>query len=246
MPYKKLRIEVRNRVGHLVLDSGARFNKLSVTTIRELKRALAQLEAEEGVGCILLSGWPGESFAVGADIGQMRSFTPLDGLQFGELGQSLFDQMERCTKPIIGALNGITMGGGCDLALACDIRIASDKALIAHPGARLGIITGFCGTQKLPRLVGKNRAREIFLTCDSYNAVEALQMGLVDRVVPADQYWCEVVALTERIAGMPPCALAWAKRLVNLAEDTNLQSGCLAEQGAAAQFPFCGPSEVLP
>jgi len=244
MPYKKLRIEVCNRVGYLRLDSGARFNKLSVTTIRELKRALAQLEEDGDVGCILLSGWPGESFAVGADIGQMRPFNPLDGLQFAELGQSLFDQMECCTKPIVGALNGITMGGGCDLALACDIRIASDKALIAHPGARLGIITGFCGTQKLPRLVGKNRAREIFLTCDSYSAVEALQIGLVDRVVSGDRFWDEVTALTERIAGMPACALAWAKRLVNMAEDTNLRSGCLAEQGAAAQFPFCATNET--
>lgn len=244
MPYKKLQITVRNRVGYLILDSGARFNKLSVTTIRELKRAFVQLEEDHEVGCILLSGWPGESFAVGADIGQMRPFTPLDGLQFAELGQSLFDQMERCPKPIIGALNGITMGGGCDLALACDIRIASDRLVIAHPGARLGIITGFCGTQKLPRLVGKNRAREIFLTCDSYDAAAALQMGLVDRVVSGDRYWSEVTSLAERIAAMPPCALAWAKRLVNMAEDTNLQSGCLAEQGAAAQFPFCGPREV--
>lgn len=234
MPYKKLRIEVRNRVGYLTLDSGARFNKLSVTTIRELKRALAELENDEDVGCILLSGWPGESFAVGADIGQMRPFTPLDGLQFSDLGQSLFDQMERITKPIIGAVNGIAMGGGCDLALACDMRIASDRTLIAHPGARLGIITGFCGTQKLPRLVGKNRAREIFVTCDSYNAAEALQMGLVDRVVNGDRYWDEVVAVAERIASMPPSSLAWAKQLVNLAEETTLRSGCLVEQGAAS------------
>jgi enoyl-CoA hydratase len=234
MPYKKLRIEVRNRVGYLTLDSGARFNKLSVTTIRELKRALAELENDEYVGCILLSGWPGESFAVGADIGQMRPFTPLDGLQFADLGQSLFDQMERITKPIIGAVNGIAMGGGCDLALACDMRIASDRTLIAHPGARLGIITGFCGTQKLPRLVGKNRAREIFVTCDSYNAAEALQMGLVDRVVNGDRYWDEVIAVAERIASMPPSSLAWAKQLVNLAEETTLRSGCLVEQGAAS------------
>lgn len=239
MEYKKLRLDIRSRVGYLILDSGARFNKLSVTTIRELKRALTQLEEHDGVGCILLSGWPGESFAVGADIGQMRPFTPQDALQFAEMGQSLFDQMEQSSKPIICALNGITMGGGFDLALACDIRIASDKALIAHPGARLGIITGFCGTQKLPRLVGKNRAREIFVTCDSYSAVEALQMGLVDRVVSADQYWNEVVVVAERVAGMPPCSLAWAKRLANLAEETTLRSGCLTEQGAAS---LCVPA----
>lgn len=234
MAYKKLRIEVCKRVGYLMLESGARFNKLSVTTIRELKRALAQLEEDDNVGCILLSGWPGESFAVGADIGQMLPFRPQDGLRFSELGQSLFDQMERSDKPIIGALNGIAMGGGYDLALACDIRIASDRVLIAHPGARLGIITGFGGTQKLPRLVGRNRALEMFATCDSYKAADALQMGLVDRVVEEERYWDEVVATAERIAGMPPCALAWAKRLVNMAEDVNLRSGCLVEQGALA------------
>ena len=234
MPYKKLHTKIHKRVGYLFLHCGNRFNKLSVTTIRELKQVIKQLEADGEVGCIVLSGWPGESFAVGADIGQMLPFTPEDALQFSELGQSLFDQMERCPKPIIGALNGLTMGGGCDLALACDIRIASDTVVVAHPGARLGIITGFCGTRKLPRLVGKNRAREIFMTCDSYGAAEALQMGLVNRVVPGEQYWAEVTDMAEKIAGMSPCALSWVKRLVNMAEDTDLRSGCLAEQGAAA------------
>lgn len=234
MPYKKLYTKIDNRVGYLFLHCGSRFNKLSVTTIREIKQALYQLEADGEVGCIVLSGWPGESFAVGADIGQMLPFAPEDALQFSELGQSLFDQMERCSKPIIGALNGLAMGGGCDLALACDIRIASDTVLVAHPGARLGIITGFCGTRKLPRLVGKNRAREIFMTCDSYGAAEALQMGLVNQVVPDEQYWAAVTDMAERIAGMSPCALTWAKRLANVAEDTDLRSGCLAEQGAAA------------
>lgn len=245
MSYRKLRIESIGRVGFLMLDSGARFNKLSVTTIRELQKAFACLEDMPEVGCILLSGWPGESFAVGADIGQMRNFGPEEGLHFSRLGQALFDMMERCPKPVIGAINGITMGGGCDLALACDIRIASSKAVIAHPGARLGIITGFCGTRKLPRLVGKSRAREIFLGCGSCGASEALEIGLVDRVVPEEAFWPEVIAFADRVASMPPSALEWAKRLANITEDTDLYSGCLAEQGAAAQFPFPICEEVV-
>lgn len=231
MPYKKLKIEIRNRVGYILLDSGARFNKLSITTIRELKRAFAGLEADDGVGCIVITGYPGESFAVGADIAQMRDFTPAQAFAFGELGQSLFDLMESSAKPIIGALNGVTMGGGCDLSLACDIRIASESLVIAHPGAKLGIITGFCGTQKLPRLVGKNRAREIFMTSEPYSARDALRMGLVNRVCDVGGFWGEVTSFAERIAPHSAEALRFAKKLVNASEDVDLKNGCSMELG---------------
>ena len=192
MPYNKLRIEVVNRVGYILLDAGSRFNKLSVTTIRELKRAFSQVEEDVAVNAIVLSGYPGESFAVGADIGQMVHFSPNDAFHFAELGQSLFDQIESCPKPVICALNGITMGGGCDLAMSCDIRIAAEGMRIGHSGAKLGIITGFCGTHKLPRIVGKNYAREIFMTSEIYGAAEALQMGLVDRVYSVNEFWQNV------------------------------------------------------
>lgn len=229
MPYKKLKIETRNRVGYLVLDAGSRFNKLSVTTIREMKRAVTQLEADPDSGVIVISGYPGESFAVGADIGQMVHFTPQDAFHFSELGQSLFSQIEACPKPIIAALNGITMGGGCDLALACDIRIAAETLQIAHPGAKLGIITGFCGTQKLPRLVGKNMAREIFMTSEPCDAAEALRIGLVDRVCPKEVFWAEITRFAEKMATHNGAALAAAKQLLNLAEDVDLKNGCAME-----------------
>jgi enoyl-CoA hydratase len=236
MPYKKLRIEIANRVGYILLDAGSRFNKLSITTIRELKRAFSQLENDEGATAIVLSGYPGESFAVGADIGQMVHFSPGDAFHFAELGQSLFAQIESCSKPVIGALNGITMGGGCDLAMSCDIRLARENLLIAHPGARLGIITGFCGTRKLPRIVGKNYAREIFMTSDAYSAADARHMGLVDRVYSAETFWPEVNAFAERIASHPYPALSAAKRLINAAEDTDLHTGCLLEREMATHI----------
>jgi enoyl-CoA hydratase len=236
MPFKKLRIEITNRVGYILLDAGSRFNKLSITTIRELKRAFAQVDDDPSAHAIVLSGYPGESFAVGADIGQMVHFTPEEAFHFAELGQSLFDRIESCAKPVIGALNGITMGGGCDLAMSCDIRIARDTLQIAHPGARLGIITGFCGTRKLPGIVGKNFAREIFMTSDPYNAADALRMGLVDRVYGSDEFWPQVTACAERIASHPLTALSAVKRLVNAAENTDLRTGCLLERETATHI----------
>jgi enoyl-CoA hydratase len=236
MPYKKLHIEITDRVGYILMQSGSRFNKLSTTTLRELKRAFCELEAEPGVTVIVLSGHPGESFAVGADIAQMRDFSPADGFAFAELGQSLFNQMEECGKPIIGALNGITMGGGCDLAMACDIRLGCDSLVFAHPGAKLGIITGFCGTQKLPRLVGKNFAREIFMTSDSYTAADGLRMGFVNRLYPDAHFWEEVVAFAGRIAAHPLEPLHYAKKIINASEDVELNSGCVMELGAFASL----------
>ena len=240
MSYKKLRIEISNRVGYVLLDSGARFNKLSITTIREMKRAFTQVDGDDSIGAVVLSGYPGESFAVGADIGQMVNFSSEEAFHFAELGQSLFERIESCSKPVIGALNGITMGGGCDLAMSCDFRIARDTLQIAHPGARLGIITGFCGTRKLPRIVGKNFAREIFMSSDPYGAEEALRMGLVDRVYSTEEFWPTVVATAEQIAHHPRAALSAAKRLINAAEDTDLRTGCLLEREAATYLntPF--------
>jgi enoyl-CoA hydratase/carnithine racemase len=128
------------------------------------------------------------------------------------------------------------MGGGCDLAMACDMRIAIEGLQIAHPGARLGIITGFCGTRKLPRMIGKNLAREVFMTSDPYSAEDALWMGLVDRVSGNDTFWSEVVTCAEKVATHPLAALSAAKRLLNAAEDTDLRTGCLLEREAATHL----------
>lgn len=234
MPYKKLRIEIRNRVGYIFMSSGSRFNKLTINTLKELKRAVAELAMADEAVCIVLTGYHGESFAVGADIGQMVKFGAAEAFAFAELGQSLFAAMEECPKPILGALNGITMGGGCDLAMACDIRLASDALVIAHPGAKLGIITGFCGTQKLPRLLGKNGALEVFMTSEPYGAAEAHRIGLVDRVYPAASFWEEVTSYAERIAASPSAALKFAKKLLNSSEDMDLRTGCTMATGPFA------------
>lgn len=232
MSYQTLRIEREGRVGYLTLDNGGRFNTLHRACIEEIKAALAELEESGAVNCIVLSGGAGESFAVGANIAEMKDFQPLDAMAFSELGQSLFTRMEESDLPILGALNGITMGGGCDLALSCDFRLASDRLQIAHPGAKLGIITGFCGTQKLPRLIGRSQALEMFMTSDTYNAERALALGLVDQVIPHAQFWPAVKRLARRIAGMDASALAYAKKLINAAADIDVRNGQVMELGA--------------
>ncbi len=244
--WQLLHIEITNGVGYLFLDNGQRFNTLHGECIHELCSALTVLEADSAVGCIVLTGDPGESFAVGANIAEMKDFSSIDGWKFSQLGNRLFDQIETSKKPIIGALNGITMGGGCDLALACDIRIASDRLKIAHPGAKLGIITGFCGTQKLPRLVGINKAKEIFMTSRTYSAEEALQMKLVEQVYPADQFMPLVQKYAEQIAHQPPMALHLAKKLLNASENVCVTNGQVMELGAfASLFPRTGTMERI-
>lgn len=244
--WQLLHTDITNRVGTLFLDNGQRFNTLHSECILELRSAIATLEADTNVGCIVLTGEPGESFAVGANIAEMKDFKPLDGWKFSRLGQGLFDQIESSTKPIIGALNGITMGGGCDLALACDIRLASDRLKIAHPGAKLGIITGFCGTQKLPRLIGRNKAKEIFMSSRIYSAEEALRMKLIEQMYPADQFMLRVRDYAEQIANQPPMALHLVKKLLNASENSCLANGQVMELGAfASLFPRSGNMEQI-
>ena len=234
MLYSKLSIKVENKVGYLLLNSEARLNTLSMETLGELSHSFSALEADPGVAVIVVSGYPGESFAVGANIAEMFEFSPSDALTFGEAGQALFEMMEDAEKPVIAALNGITMGGGCDLSLACDLRLASDTLRFAHPGARLGILTGFCGTQKLPRLIGRNRAMEVFMTAQTYSAEDGLRMGYLNRVYPAATFWDEVRRFAEAMALHPAQALAAAKRLVNSAEELDLKNGCALERGVHA------------
>lgn len=236
MSYNKLSIEIEKRVGYILLDSGGRFNTLSLETIGELMRAFSELRSDPEVSVIVISGYPGESFAVGANIAEMLEFSSDDALAFGEQGQALFELMEEIEKPVIAALNGITMGGGCDLSLACDIRLASDALRFAHPGARLGILTGFCGTQKLPRLIGRNRAMEIFMTAATYRAEEALALRYVNGVHPAEEFWPAVRRYAEAMAAHPVEALAAVKQLVNSAEELDLKNGCTLERSYFANL----------
>lgn len=244
--WKLLYCTVSSRVGYIHLDSPQRFNTLHSDCIAELQDALTKFEADAEVACIVITGYPGDSFAVGADIAEMVDFTPLDAWNFSLQGQQLFDQIENSPKPVIAAINGIAMGGGYDLALACDIRLAGENFCMAHPGVKLGIITGFGGTQKLPRLIGTQHARELFMTARTIKAAEAFERGLVDRIYPAAHFIDQVRSYAERIAMQPAQALALVKKILNAADDTPPASGQIMETGAfASMFPRCGSMERI-
>ncbi|HEX8500708.1 MAG TPA: enoyl-CoA hydratase/isomerase family protein [Pyrinomonadaceae bacterium] len=174
-------VEERGALAVIRLDRPAQRNPLSVSTLLNLDSAFSSLSAREDVRAVVFTG-AGDVFASGADIRELQSLTPDSARAFAERGQSLFRRIAEARQLTVAAVNGYCMGGGLDLALACRVRVASPSAVFAHPGARLGVITGWGGTQRLPRLVGAARALEMFTTARRLSAAEALEFGLVSRV----------------------------------------------------------------
>lgn len=174
-------VETRGQIALIHLNRPARRNSLSVSTLCELDETFSDLAAREDISAVIFTG-TGDVFAAGADIRELQTLTPATARIFAERGQQLFGKTAGARPLTVAAINGYCMGGGLDLALACDVRVASPNAVFAHPGARLGIITGWGGTQRLPRLIGTARALEMFLTARHVTSAEALAFGLVDRV----------------------------------------------------------------
>jgi enoyl-CoA hydratase/carnithine racemase len=173
--------EVIDSIAILRFNRPARRNPLSLSTLQELKSTLSGLLPRDDVEAIILTG-TNDVFASGADIGELTQLDPTAALEFSRFGQGLFQSIADARQITIAAINGYCMGGALDLALACDIRVASKAAVFSHPGGRLGIITGWGGTQRLPRLIGRARALELFATAGRYSGEAALEMGLVSRI----------------------------------------------------------------
>ena len=180
-PFPSVLVEERDRLAVIRINRPAQRNSLSVTTLSELEQAFARLTRGDRIKAVIFTG-TGDVFASGADIRELRALTPDAAREFAERGQKLFDLIAGARQLTVAAVNGYCMGGGLDLALACRVRVASPRAVFAHPGARLGIITGWGGTQRLPRLVGTARAVEMFATARRVGAEEALEIGLVTRL----------------------------------------------------------------
>jgi enoyl-CoA hydratase len=176
-------VEARGALAIVRINRPKQKNSLSLAALSNLNRAFSTLSARDDISCVIFTG-TGDVFASGADIREFQTLTPESAREFAERGQELFQQIADARQLTIAAVNGYCMGGGLDLALACCLRIASPDAVFAHPGARLGIITGWGGTQRLPKLIGTARALEMFTTARRLNAVEALEIGLLDRLHP--------------------------------------------------------------
>jgi len=182
--YSNLTLEVQDRIAVLSVNRPEKLNALNEQTIRELGQAFEEITGRDDVGGVLLTGVGEKAFVAGADIAELSRMGPVDGIEVSRLGQQVFRRIELSRKPVIAAVNGFALGGGCELALACHLRIASDNAQCGLPEVKLGIIPGYGGTLRLPRIVGKGRALELMLTAQFIKADEAYRIGLANKVVP--------------------------------------------------------------
>ncbi|HEX9205306.1 MAG TPA: enoyl-CoA hydratase-related protein, partial [Candidatus Deferrimicrobiaceae bacterium] len=185
MAYQNLLVEVSDRIATITFNRPKTLNALNRETVLELKSALEEVSSRGDAGVVLLTGAGEKAFIAGADIPIFQQFTSMEALDFALLGQEVLGFIERMPQPVIGVINGFALGGGCEVAMACDMLIAADTAKFGQPEVNLGIIPGYGGTQRLPRLVGRNVAKELVLTGDMITAQRAYEIGLVNRVVPA-------------------------------------------------------------
>ena len=198
MAYTTLLVDVREGVGTVTINRPDKLNALNAVAKRELREAIIALRDDPSVGAIVITGAGEKSFVAGTDIEELAALDRKTGEEFSRGGQAVFDLIEQCGKPVVAAVNGYALGGGCELALACTLRIASDRARFGQPEVNLGVIPGYGGTQRLPRLIGTGRALEMMLTGAPVGAEDALRIGLVNAVVPH----AELPAAAERMARM--------------------------------------------
>lgn len=207
MDFQNLKLETREGVAVLTVNRPDKLNALNVQTLGELEQAFAHLATAADVRGVILTGSGEKAFVAGADIAELATQTPVQGKLIARRGQAIFDAVENLGKPVVAAVNGFALGGGCELAMACHVRVASENARLGTPEVKLGLMCGYAGTQRLARLVGKGRALEILLTGEMVDAQEALRIGLVNRVVPKDKLMAEAEGLLRKMLANAPLAL---------------------------------------
>jgi len=206
--YETLLCEVKDQIARITLNRPQVLNALNTQVFNELEAVFSTLAADSAVRVILLTGSGEKAFAAGADIKELAATDAAAGETKARRGQGVFRLIETCGKPVIACINGFALGGGCELAMACTMRLASDAARLGQPEVKLGLIPGYGGTQRLPRLVGQPMALKLLLTGEMINAAEALRIGLVDEVLPADKLMERAEALAKTIVAMAPLAVA--------------------------------------
>jgi enoyl-CoA hydratase len=215
MAFENLLYEKRNGIGYVTINRPEKLNALNRKTMEELYECFRDIEKDEEVRAVILTGVGEKAFVGGADINELAVLTPVDGKEMSERGQRILDLIEHLGKPVIAAINGSALGGGCELALACAIRIASENARLGQPEVKLGLMPGYAGTQRLPRLVGKGRALEIMLTGEPLSAPEAYRIGLVNQVVAAQELIPTAEKLAQKIMANAPLAVKFALEAVS-------------------------------
>lgn len=213
--YNNITLERDGAMAVITINRPKELNALNRQTVLELEQVFIALEKDPTVGAVILTGGGDKAFVAGADITEMASMQAVAARDWARLGQQVFARVENFPRPVIAAINGFALGGGCELAMACDIRIASDKAKLGQPEVSLGITPGFAGTQRLPRLVGKGQAKLLVFSGDAIDAQEARSIGLIDRVVAHEELLSAAKALAGKIIARAPVAVSQAKLAIN-------------------------------
>ena len=229
MPFEHLVTMIDGAVATLTINRPKVLNALDAATLGELGEAMRGLQADDSVRVVILTGSGDRAFVAGADINELATLAPDAAKAHAELGQGVFDLIERLGKPVIAAVNGFALGGGCELAMACTVRLAADSARFGQPEVKLGLTPGFAGTQRLPRLVGKGRAMELILGGGVIDAAEAYRIGLVNRVVPAASLMEEARALAQAWAANAPIAMRYAMEAIAHGLETSFAEGRFVE-----------------
>ena len=232
-------LETKGSIGVLTMNRPEALNALNEQVLRDLDAALDQAAAQEDLLVLILTG-AGRSFVAGADIAQMKDLSPMEAKKFGLYGNGVFLKLENFPKPVIAAVNGFALGGGCELAMSCDIRVASEKAKFGQPEVGLGIPPGFGGTQRLARIVGASNAMELILTAKTISAAQAQEMGLVSHVYPPEELMDKAMELAQAIAANAQVAVRESKAAIRRGLQTDMATGTAFE---AEAFALCFSTE---
>jgi enoyl-CoA hydratase len=242
MSYQNLVVQVQDRIGRITVNRPEKLNALNRATLVEIDAAFAAMGSDPAVGAILLTGAGPKAFIAGADINELARQTPVEGREYTLFGQGVLERIEALGKPVLAAVNGYALGGGCEIALACTLRFASSAARFGQPEVNLGIIPGYGGTQRLARLIGRGRAQEMILTGEMIDAAEAHRIGLVNAVVPPEELIPRTESVARTILSKGPLAVRYALDAVHRGLDMPAREGLAYE---AALFSVLCASEDM-
>ncbi len=242
MNYENILFQVHDGVGVLTFNRPKALNALNPTTLDEVADVIERVAGDDSIRVLVLTGAGEKAFVAGADINEFLSMNPLTARLFAEKGQGTFFRLEQLAKPVIACVNGFALGGGCEIAMSCDFIYASDKARFGQPEVNLGLIPGFGGTQRLLRLVGRAKAKELCMTGEMIDAQQAKELGLVAKVFPAEQLMDETMKVARALAAKSAGVLRSVKKVVDSGADMDLKNGCVLE---AEAFGVCFSSEDM-